>query len=64
MWEENIKMYLKDMWLENVKWIILGQERVVWFAFVNRVMNVQLSQKADNFLSRQTTSSSTDEVPP
>jgi hypothetical protein len=40
-WEDNIKMDLRERGLDGAKWIRLAQDRVLWRAFVNTVMNLQ-----------------------
>jgi hypothetical protein len=37
---EDITMYLKDLWCEDVDWIHLAQDRVLWLALVNTVMSL------------------------
>jgi hypothetical protein len=39
-WENNIKMYLKEIEIYGTNWIQLAQDRVQWQAFVNMVMNL------------------------
>jgi hypothetical protein len=39
-WEDNIKMHLKELWIDGTNWIQLAQDRVQWRAFVNTVMNL------------------------
>jgi hypothetical protein len=34
-WEDNIKMYLREIGIEGANWIRLAQDRVQWRAFVN-----------------------------
>jgi hypothetical protein len=38
-WEDNIKMDLREIGINGMKWIWLAQDRVWWQAFVNMVMN-------------------------
>jgi hypothetical protein len=38
--EENIKMDLREIRIDGVKWIQLAQDRVQLWAFVNTVMNL------------------------
>jgi hypothetical protein len=39
-WEENIKLDLREIGINGVNWIQLAQDRVLWWAFVNVVMNL------------------------
>jgi hypothetical protein len=39
-WEDNIKMDLRDIGIDEANWIRLAQDRVQWRAFVNTVMNL------------------------
>jgi hypothetical protein len=41
-WEDNIKMYLKEIGIDGANWIRLAQDRVQWRAFVNTVMNLRV----------------------
>jgi hypothetical protein len=43
LWEDNIKIDLRKIGLENVDWIYMAQERDRWRAFVNTVMNLRVS---------------------
>jgi hypothetical protein len=47
-WEDNIKMYLKEIGCEGVGWVQLAQEMDRWWALVNTVMDPQVSYKARN----------------
>jgi hypothetical protein len=40
MWEDNIKMDLREIGIEGANWIQLAQDRVRWLAFVNTVINL------------------------
>jgi hypothetical protein len=42
-WEGNIKMDLRETGIDGASWIQLAQDRVQWWAFVNTVMNLQVS---------------------
>jgi hypothetical protein len=33
-WEDNVKLDLREIGIDGVKWIELAQERVQWWAFV------------------------------
>jgi hypothetical protein len=37
-WEGNIKLDLREIWIEGANWIRLAQDRIQWWAFVNTVM--------------------------
>jgi hypothetical protein len=39
-WEDNIKIYLKEIGFANVDWIHLAQDRDRWRALVNTLMNL------------------------
>jgi hypothetical protein len=41
-WEDNIKMYLREIGFGDVDWIHLAQDRDRWRALVNTVMNVRV----------------------
>jgi hypothetical protein len=41
-WENNIKMDLREIWIDGANWIRLAQDRVQWWAFVNTVMNLRV----------------------
>jgi hypothetical protein len=42
MWDDNIKMDLTEIRIDEVNWIWLAQDRVLWWAFVSMVMNLQV----------------------
>jgi hypothetical protein len=42
-WEDNIKLDLGEKGIDGANWIQLAQDRVQWWAFVNTVMNLQVS---------------------
>jgi hypothetical protein len=42
MWDDNIKMDLKEIGIDGANWIQLAQDRVQWRAFVNTVMNLRV----------------------
>jgi hypothetical protein len=50
-WEDNIKMNLRKTEWEVVKWIHLAQDRDNFLALVNKVMNLQVPDKARIFLT-------------
>jgi hypothetical protein len=37
-WEDNIKMDLREIWIDGANWIQLVRDRVQWRAFVNTVI--------------------------
>jgi 3-oxoacyl-ACP reductase-like protein len=41
-WEENIKMDLQDVGCGGMDWIELAQDRDMWRALVNAVMNIRV----------------------
>jgi hypothetical protein len=41
-WENNIKMDLRDVGIDEAKWIHLAQGRVQWRNCVNKVMNFRV----------------------
>jgi len=49
-WEDNIRMDLREIGWEGVDWIHVGEDRDWWQAVLNMVMNLQVPQKAGNFL--------------
>jgi hypothetical protein len=42
-WENNIKLDLREIGVGGANWIQLAQDRVQWLAFLNMVMNLQVS---------------------
>jgi hypothetical protein len=42
-WEDNIKLDLREIGIDGANWIQLAQDRVQWWAFVNTVMNLQVT---------------------
>jgi hypothetical protein len=48
-WENNIKMDLREIGIDEANRIWLAQDRVQWRAFVNTIMNLRV-QKAGYFL--------------
>jgi hypothetical protein len=49
-WEDNINLDLRETGIDGMNWIQLAQDRVQWWAFVNMVMNFQVSyRKQDIF---------------
>jgi hypothetical protein len=41
-WEDGIKMDLREIGIDGANWIRLAQDRVLWRAFVNTVMNLRV----------------------
>jgi hypothetical protein len=41
-WEYNIKMDLREIWIDGENWIQMAQHRVQWRAFMNTVMNLRI----------------------
>jgi ribosome biogenesis protein Nip4 len=41
-WEDNIRMYLREIGCEVVDWIHLAQDTDQWWALVNTVMNYRI----------------------
>jgi hypothetical protein len=42
MWEDNIKIYLREIGWDGIDWIDLAQNRDQWTALVNTTMNLQV----------------------
>jgi hypothetical protein len=50
-WEDNTKMGLRDIWLQDIDWIQLAQDRVLWPAIViTVVMKILCSINMRSFL--------------
>jgi hypothetical protein len=42
MWEDNIKLDLREIGIDGANWIQLAQDRVQWRVFVNMAMNLRV----------------------
>jgi hypothetical protein len=42
IWEDNIRIYLREIGWEGVNWIYLDQERDQWWYLVKMVMSLQV----------------------
>jgi hypothetical protein len=42
-WVDNIKIELREIGWDGMDWIDLAQDRDLWWAVVNTVMNLQVS---------------------
>jgi hypothetical protein len=40
MWEDNIKMDLRETGIDGTNWVRMAQDRVQWGTFVSTVMNL------------------------
>ena len=50
-WEDNINMDLQEVGCGGNDWIELARDRERWRALVNAVMNLRVTQNAENFLT-------------
>jgi hypothetical protein len=50
-WEDNIKVDITEIGYGVVDWIHMAQDRDLWRALVNTVMNLQVRYKAGNLLA-------------
>jgi hypothetical protein len=48
-WEDNIRMYLRELGWEVVDWMHLAQDRDQWWAVVNTVMSLWVSYRPGIF---------------
>jgi hypothetical protein len=51
-WKDSIKMDLGEREWKGVDWFHLTQDTDQWRAVMNTVMDIQVPQKAENFLTR------------
>jgi hypothetical protein len=51
-WEDNIKMNLREIWIDGANWIRLAQDRVQWRTFVNTVMNLRVPSEIRIFFEK------------
>jgi hypothetical protein len=42
-WEDNIKMDLQEVGWGGMEWIVLAQDRNMWWALVNAIMNFRVA---------------------
>jgi hypothetical protein len=42
-WDDNIKMYLREIGIDGANWIQLARDRIQWQACVNTVMNLRVA---------------------
>jgi hypothetical protein len=42
MWEDNIKLGLREIGIDGSNWNRLAQDRVQWWAFVNTVLKLRV----------------------
>jgi hypothetical protein len=56
-WVDNNKMNLREIGWDGMDWIDLAQDRDLWRALVNMVMNLQVPQIAGKLLSNCTSGS-------
>jgi hypothetical protein len=50
-WEDNIKVYLREIGWGGMAWISLAQDRDQWSALVNTVMNLRVLLNIRKFLN-------------
>jgi hypothetical protein len=41
-WEDNIKLDLRETWIDGANWIRLTQEGVQWRVFMNMALNLRV----------------------
>jgi hypothetical protein len=54
-WEDNIRMDLREIVRGGVDWMHLVQDRDQWWAVMNTVMNLRVTQKAGNSITSRVT---------
>ena len=42
IWEDNIRMYIKEIGINRRNWVDLGQDRDYWRAFMNAALNFRV----------------------
>jgi hypothetical protein len=57
MWEDNIKMDLREIGWGGIDWTDLSQDRDKWRALVNTTINLWFPQNSGKFLNGCTTGS-------
>jgi hypothetical protein len=50
-WDDNIKMYIQEVWCGGMDLIELVQDRDRWRDLVNAVINLRIPYSAGNFLT-------------
>jgi hypothetical protein len=55
MWEDNIKMDVREIGWGGIDWIDLARDRDQWRALVNTVINLRVPYNVGKFLSGCTT---------
>jgi hypothetical protein len=50
-WEDNIRMNLREIGWDGVDWMHLSQDRDLWWALMNMVINLPVPQKVGNLLT-------------
>jgi hypothetical protein len=48
-WGDNIKLYLRETWINGANWTHLAQNKVQWRAFVNTIMNLRFPLKKSDY---------------
>ena len=57
-WEDNIKMYVKEIDWDVMDWINVAQDRDKWWHVVNTVVNRRVAQNAGSVTVQRTISCS------